>query len=277
MYNAMIKLRFLPGPRVTSSLWHNLMLTLEEYEKLNPHCELTHNGVNVVYATPTAFTKWRVDSLFQKEPITIDWIAGFGPGEVLVDVGANVGMYTVWAAKTRGTRVFAFEPEAQNYALLNRNIALNNLGERVKAYCLALSDQAGYSELHLSSLQIGGSCHSLGERVDFKHQPMNPVFSQGCVAARLDDLVAAGVVPPPDHIKIDVDGFEPKVIAGAARVLREHKVRTLLIEVNQNLPDHMQMVTELTGLGFSYDREQVAAAERKSGAFKGVAEYVFRR
>lgn len=253
------------------------MLTLEQYEKLNPRCELTHNGVSVFYATPNNMTRWRVDSLFTKEPCTIDWIAGFAAGEVLVDIGANVGMYSVWAAKTRGARVYAFEPEAQNYALLNRNIALNDLGALVRAYCLALSDANGYSELHLSELKIGGSCHSLGEQVDFRHQPMRPVFSQGCIAARLDDLVGSDVVPPPDYIKIDVDGFEPKVIAGAATLLRSGKVRSLLIEVNQNLPDHMLMVEELAALGYAYDPAQVAAAERTSGAFKGCAEYVFRR
>ncbi len=253
------------------------MLTLEDYEKLNPRCEIVRDGVRVLYAAPTVFTKWRVDSLFEKEPVTIDWIASFAPGEVLADVGANVGMYSIWAAKTRGSRVLAFEPEAQNYALLNRNIVMNDLGDRIKAYCLALSDQAGYSELHLSDLRVGGSCHSLGERVDFAHRPMNPAFSQGCIAAQLDDLVSAGVMPTPDHIKIDVDGFEPKVIAGARRVLADRKVRSLLIETNQNLPDHLQMVAELESLGFRYDSAQVAAAERKSGAFKGVAEYVFRR
>jgi FkbM family methyltransferase len=253
------------------------MLTLEEYEKLNPHCELTHDGVRVVYATPSTATKWRVDTLFEKEPITIQWIAGFAANEVLVDIGANVGMYTIWAAKTRGVRVFAFEPEAQNYALLNRNIVLNGLGEQVKAYCLGLSDQAGYSELHLSDLSIGGSCHSLGERVDFKHEPMHPVFSQGCISARLDDLVTAGVVPVPDHIKIDVDGIEHKIIAGARGVLADRKVRSLLIETNQNLADHRQMVKEVESLGYRYDPAQVAAAERKSGSFKGVAEYVFKR
>lgn len=253
------------------------MLTLEEYEKLNPRCELMHDGVKVIYATPSSSTKWRVDSLFQKEPVTIDWIAAFAPDETLVDIGANVGMYTIWAAKTRGTRVYAFEPEAQNYALLNRNIVLNELGNQIKAYCVALSDHAGFSELHLSGLGVGGSCHSLGERVDFAHRPMNPAFSQGCVAARLDDLVATGVVPTPDHIKLDVDGFEPKVIAGARGVLADRKVRSLLIETNQNLADHLQMVAGLEALGFRYDPAQVAAAERRSGAFKGVAEYVFRR
>lgn len=253
------------------------MLTLEEYEKLNPRCELEHHGVRVVYATPSASTKWRVDSLFTKEPVTIRWIAEFAAGDVLVDVGANVGMYTVWAAKTQGARVFAFEPEAQNYALLNRNIALNDLADRVTAYCLALSDRAGYSELHLSSLQVGGSCHSFAERVDFAHRPMQPVFSQGCIAARLDDLVASGVVPAPAYIKIDVDGFEPKVIAGARQQLREGPVRSLLIEVNRNLPDHLEMVAQLESLGFRYDPAQVAEAERRSGTFKGVAEYVFQR
>lgn len=253
------------------------MLTLEEYEQLNPRCELVHNGVKVVYATPSSYTRWRVDSLFQKEPVTIDWIATFAPHEVLVDIGANVGMYTVWAAKTRGTRVYAFEPEAQNYALLNRNIQLNGLGNQVKAYCVALSDEAGYSELHLSDLRVGGSCHSLGARVDFAHQPMHPVFSQGCVAARLDDLVAAGVVPQPHYIKIDVDGFEPKVVAGARDVLKNPGLRSLLVETNQNLADHLQMVSELEALEFRYDPAQVRAAERKDGTFKGVAEYVFRR
>ena len=253
------------------------MLTLQEYEKLNPRCEIEHEGVRVVYAVPTTATKWRVDTLFEKEPCTIQWIASFPAGSVLVDIGANVGMYSIWAAKTRGASVYAFEPESQNYALLNRNISINDLGDTVKAYCVALSDERGYSELHLSDFQPGGSCHSLGERVDFAHRPMRPVYSQGCVADRLDDLVAAGIVRVPDFIKIDVDGFEPKVIAGARRTIADPKLRSMLIETNQNLPDHVQMVAELESMGFRYDAAQVAAAERKSGAFKGVAEYVFWR
>ena len=253
------------------------MPTLEDYEKLMPTCFVAHEGVQIGWHTPSMHLKWRVDSLFTKEPCTIDWIAGMGRGEVLVDVGANVGMYTVWAAKTRGLRVYAFEPEAQNYGLLNRNIVLNGLGGSVKAYCVALSDQAGFSELHLSEFRAGGSCHSLGEQVDFKHQPARPAFSQGCISARLDDLVRDGVVPAPQHIKIDVDGFEPKVIAGAAEVLRGGKVRSLLVEVNRNLPDHLQMVAELGALGFVHDPAQVARAERRQGTFKGCAEYVFQR
>ena len=253
------------------------MLTLEEYEKLVPRARITHDGVEVTYHTPSAFLKWRVDSLFTKEPCTIEWIAGFKQGEVLVDVGANVGMYSVWAAKTRGVRVYAFEPEAQNYGLLNRNLVLNSLGEQVKAYCLALSDRAGFGELHLATLDAGGSCHSYGERVDFKHEPMQPRFSQACISARLDDLVRDGIVPQPDHLKIDVDGFEPKVIAGAQQVLQSSRLKSMLVEVNQNLADHREMVAALNAMGFRHDAAQVARAERKQGPFKGCAEYVFRR
>ncbi len=253
------------------------MITLEEYEKLNPRTELKFGDIAVAYVTPNTFTKWRVDSLFEKEPITLEWISGFSADDVLVDVGANVGMYTIWAAKTRAARVFAFEPESQNYALLNRNILLNGLENLVSAYCLAISDQAGLSQLHLSQFGAGGSCHSLGEQVDFRHQPMKPAFSQGCVSAPLDELVASGVVPEPDHIKIDVDGFEPKVITGAKKIIEGGKLRSLLIEVNQNLADHMEMVAFLNARGFKHDAAQVAAAERKSGAFKGCAEYVFKR
>jgi FkbM family methyltransferase len=252
-------------------------ITLDEYEKFNPHMQLKVGEHTVRYVTPNQATKWRVETLFKKEPITIEWIAGFNPDDVLVDVGANVGMYTVWAAITRGVRVFAFEPESQNFALLNRNLYLNELGDQVSAYCLAMSDTAGLSQLHLSQFMAGGSCHSLGEKVDFKHDPATPAFSQGCVSARLDDLVASGVVAEPHHIKIDVDGFEPKVIAGARKIITGSKLRSLLIEVNQNLSDHQQMVAELNALGYRHDPAQAAAAERKSGAFKGCAEYVFKR
>jgi FkbM family methyltransferase len=253
------------------------VISLEEYEKLNPRTEFKLGEISVQYVTPNTATRWRVDTLLEKEPITIEWIAGFARDNVLIDVGANVGMYTIWAARSRGVRVYAFEPEAQNFALLNRNILLNDLGNLVNAYCVAMSNVAGLSQLHLSQFMAGGSCHSLGEKVDFKHAPMQPVYSQGCVSARLDDLVASGEIAEPDHIKIDVDGFEPKVIAGARRILEGARLRSLLIEVNQNLDDHQRMVAELNALGYRHDPLQAAAAERKSGPFKGCAEYVFKR
>lgn len=251
--------------------------SVQEYERLVPHAEIFHGGVKMTFSTPNSFTLWRVQTIFEKEPWTLEWIAGFETAAILVDCGANVGMYTIWAAATRNARVYAFEPEAQNYATLNRNIVANNLADRVSAYCVGLSDTSGLSTLHLAQLQAGGSCHALGEALDFEHKPLNAVFKQGSVAATLDELVASGAIPIPDHIKIDVDGFEPKVLAGARATLAQPDVESLLIEVNQNLDDHREMVRELNAMGFLHDAEQVARAERKEGGFKGVAEHIFRR
>jgi len=238
---------------------------------------LEHEGKSVIFLTPNTRALWRVETLFTKEPDTIEWIAAFAPDDVLVDIGANVGMYTIWAAKTRGARVFAFEPEAQNYALLNRNVLANGLNDLVRAYCVALSDASGFDALYLSDLGVGGSCHSYGAALDFNNQPRAAPFAQGSVAVTLDEMVERGAVPVPQHVKIDVDGLEHKVIAGARQTLANAAVRSVLIEINTNLDEHWELVDIMLGLGFDYSQEQVARAQRSEGTFKGVGNYVFHR
>ena len=251
--------------------------TLEQYESLTPVQTVREGGVEAVYSTPTTFTKWRVDTLFAKEPDTIEWIRGFQPGEVLVDIGANVGMYTIWAAKTRGVRVYAFEPESQNYALLYRNIVLNDLSRQVVAYCAAVSDEMLFSLLHLSVFQVGGSCHSFGEKVDFKLERRESNTSQGSISTTLDYLVENGVVPVPDHIQIDVDGLEHKVLAGGRKVLADRRLKSVLVEINTNLDLHRKIIADMRALGFDYSQEQVARSLRSEGAFTGVGNHVFTR
>ncbi len=252
-------------------------MELADYELLNPRCEIDWGGKTVVFATPNRVTRLRVETLFTKEPCTLEWLGALAPDDILADVGANVGMYSIWAAAQRGARVFAFEPESQNYALLNRNIALNGLQDRVRAYCLALSDRAAWSELYVSNLYPGSSLHSFGEQLDFRLQPRPAAFSQGCVSATLDALVAGGALPQPTHLKIDVDGLEHLVVAGARAVLRDPRLRLVQVEINQNLAEHRAIVDALAAGGWRFDPAQVAAAERTQGDFKGLAEYVFRR
>ena len=252
-------------------------LTIEQYEKLQPLASVEHEGVHMRFSTPNSVTLWRVQTIREKEPWTLEWLAGFEAGEIFLDCGANVGMYSIWAAATRHVRVYAFEPESQNYALLNKNIVLNALGDRVSAFCMGLSDVSGLSALHMADLRSGASCHAVGEALDFKHEPLKTRYSQGCVVGRLDELVRTGAVPVPDHIKIDVDGFEPKVIAGARETLALPDVQSLLIEINQNLEDHRAMIRQLNEMGFNHDPAQVGRAERRAGTFEGVAEFIFRR
>jgi len=252
-------------------------MKLEDYERLHPNAAVEFGGRRIVFNTPNRATAWRVDTLLTKEPDTIAWIAGFDEGDVLLDIGANVGMYTVLAAITRGAKVFAFEPESQNYALLNRNIHDNGLAGRVVAFCTALSDTVGFDRLYLSEFMSGGSCHSFGESIDFRGEALKSPFVQGCFSTTVDALVAQGVMPVPMHVKIDVDGIEPKVIAGARETLKDRRVRSLLIEINTNIDSHWEIIDWMLEAGFDYDSRQADAGRRGEGAFEGVGNYVFRR
>lgn len=221
------------------------------------------------FLTPNKITKKRKASLYTKEPDTIAWLLGLSG--ILYDIGANVGMYTVFAA-SRGVRVYAFEPEAQNYALLNKNIIENGL-TNVTAYNLALNEsmEPVFSELNLSNTEVGASLHAFGENKNYKLEEFDPVFKQGCMGIALD--VIAEELPKPDHIKIDVDGFEHLVVYGGMRTIRQAK--SVLIEINRNLPEHVDIVKWMLENGFKYDQKQADAALRTMGPMKGVGNYIF--
>lgn len=142
---------------------------------------------------------------------------------------------------------------------------------------MGLSHQNGLFDLHMADLRIRGSNHAVGDALNFTYRPLQAKFTPGCVAGRLDDLVKTNAVPVPAHIKIHVDEFEPGVIEGARETLMDRRVKSLLIETNQNLQEHCEMVKELNVMEFLHDPAQVRRVERKSGDFEGVAEYAFKR
>lgn len=213
---------------------------------------------------------WRIESLFTKEPATTVWLAELEPEDVLWDVGANIGLYSLLAC-ARGARVLAFEPESQNYAALNQLVAMNRLP--IQPYCVALGHKNAFSTLFLSKLQLGGSCHSLGEEVGFNLQPRVAAHRQPVLSARADWLLSSGF-PQPTHVKIDVDGFEYYVVEGFGDCLQA--VRSLIIETNPALPEHLGMMDSLRE-HFFYDHAQFAAAQRPEGTFKGVGECIWTR
>ena len=75
----------------------------------------------------------------------------------------------------------------------------------------------------------------------------------------------------------NVFDYRLQIVNLARTTLRNPAVKSLLVETNRNLEDHLAMVGEIEALGFRHDPAQVSRAERKSGTFKGVAEYVFKR
>jgi len=255
----------------------DLSTLVDTYENDVPLVEAALGQFTLRYYAPNRMCLARVQTLLSKEPDTIAWLSSIPEGASLLDVGANVGMYSIFAAVTRGARVFAFEPEAQNFALLCRNIAANNLNGRVSAWCAAVSDKSGFDQIFLSDISTGASCHSLGESVDFHLRPTGPRFVQGSYATTIDALVAGGVIDTPAYIKVDVDGFDHKVIHGAHATLRDPRVKSVIVELNSSLAEHREITGLMTSLGFTFDPAQVARAQRQTGAFKGVGEHVFRR
>ena len=238
-----------------------------------------HQGTTLEYTTPNDVTKWRVDSFHTKEPETIKWLSSICDSDVLFDVGANVGMYSIFAAKICGASVYAFEPESQNFSLLCKNIVLNNLQELISPLCSAISDSLSVSSLNLSRFDWdgGGSCHSFGEEVGFDLKPRKSPFKQLVLGLGLDQLIDQFNLPTPTHLKIDVDGFEHKVIAGASKLLKDRRLKSICIELNTNLREHLDVIDYLISNGFFYRSSQVKSSMRAEGSFKGCSEFIFNR
>lgn len=171
----------------------------------------------------------RVRTLFTKEPETIEWIDTFKPGCTFWDIGANIGLYSIYAA-ARGCKVLAFEPSAANYFLLNRNIEANTMDDRVSAYCLAFSEGNTLDVLNMRNTGLGGALSSFGVTVDESGKQFTPSFRQGMIGYSIDEFRKRYGLPCPDHIKIDVDGIEDSIVYGAGQTLSS--VQSVSIELD---------------------------------------------
>ncbi|MCL6697304.1 FkbM family methyltransferase [Sphingomonas sp. NSE70-1] len=226
--------------------------------------EVEHGGRTMRFATTGSSSVKRLRSLFSKEPITLAWIDSFVEGETLFDIGANVGMYTIYAAIMRKAGVYAFEPEALNFAELNKNIFLNGLHHQVLAYGLALSDVDKTDRLLLSDFGLGISHHDFEENSWTEDKQFAPDWKvskddrrpQGCIGRKLDTLIADGL-PFPDHIKIDVDGLEHRVVAGMLETLADPRLQTVLIEINFDNPKNLEIIDRIVELGWRYSWDQL--------------------
>ena len=139
------------------------------------------------------------------------------PGDVVLDIGANIGAYTLYAAKARSVPVVAFEPNPFSYRVLVHNFHLNAITDRVLPLCLA----AG-----------GPDENGIGRQV---------------LAFRLDDLAAIEGIPAPTHVKIDGDGIEAAILEGAKSLLSGPGVKSVLIEMLTHDDAAQARITSLLG------------------------------
>ena len=195
-----------------------------------------------------------------KEPFTIEWIHdSIGQGDVLYDIGANVGAYSLVAAKKPdgGARVVAFEPSYATVATLCANVVLNEVAGQVTPVPVALSSVTGMTVLGLRNLEPGAARHVLGPGASGD----GPVrYEQPVMTFRLDDVVNLLHLPPPTHIKLDVDGGELAVLEGASCTLSSQALRSMLVEVATPASDAVTGMLERHG--FRLDSKVVSTTRR---------------
>ncbi|NDF13434.1 MAG: FkbM family methyltransferase, partial [Proteobacteria bacterium] len=180
-----------------------------------------YGDVDMVFASPNALTQYRAASFSSKEPETLTWLEGIPSDAVLWDVGANVGLYSVYAAKRNNARVFAFEPSFFNLELLARNVFLNELQERVTVVPVALSNVLGPSLFKMSSTSWGGALSTFGQDFDQHGGKLNSIFEYQTMGMTMDVAVRLLGILPPRFIKIDVDGIEHFILSGGTTVLKQ--------------------------------------------------------
>jgi FkbM family methyltransferase len=175
------------------------------------------------------------------------------PGGVVYDCGANLGLYARFLVGTLGAgRVVAFEPSPDNRRFLAANLALGGIADRVTVLPMALADEDGMAEFQVDDVQtssgtlskVTGGMASEGRR----NLRLAPLTDQ-VLCRRLDTVVAEEKLPPPDVIKIDVEGAEALLLRGAAGLLRGRRP-DLVVELHGAEPARA-VLSLLHGFGYA--------------------------
>lgn len=191
-----------------------------------------HEGIDIILSTPNTLNEFRASSFSVKEPETLEWIDKIPFGSIVWDIGANVGLYSCYAAKKRGCRVFSFEPSIFNLELLARNIFNNQLQDLITIVPLPLSESLNINKLNMSSTEWGGALSTFGHEFGHDGEKMSKVFEFSTIGISMVDAVKLLNIPQPDYIKLDVDGIEHLILKGGGSVLQN--VKGILIEINDD-------------------------------------------
>ncbi|MEK7509965.1 MAG: FkbM family methyltransferase [Patescibacteria group bacterium] len=136
------------------------------------------------------------------------------PNAVLIDIGANIGVYALYACQSPGVRVYAYEPMPENFSLLKENIARNGLEDRISPYPYAVSGRREKRRLYLGESPL----HSF---LPIHESPFHAQFSPGKISAQkfievecipLDEVFESNGILRCDLLKIDCEGAEYDIL-----------------------------------------------------------------
>jgi FkbM family methyltransferase len=170
-------------------------------------------------------TKFRYETFFFKEPETLTWINEMEPGAVFWDVGANIGLYTLYFMKVNPQgKVTAFEPHPANLYSLMENASKNGLCDgRLTIIPNPIYNENKMVNFTFNSIAIGDSNHTILENQSSESIRLPSVT--------LKSLRADGL-PAPNYLKIDVDGNELQILEAATEILTDKTLKGALVEVD---------------------------------------------
>jgi FkbM family methyltransferase len=211
----------------------------------------------------------------EKEPDLVHFLDRLPKETIFWDVGANVGFFSIYAAK-RGMRVLAFEPDQLTCGVLNRNIFLNGVSDRCIALPIALNDSDVIDVLSMKEFLPANAYNTFGRQTNEYGRDFVPVFSQGSVGLTGDGIrlgTSLAGLAQPSFVKIDVDGNELKVVAGMKQKLSN--ARFVCIELSKEHPETVETVGILSSLGFrKIDGDSLNDSKREEG---GIRNHYFER
>ncbi|MEW6319633.1 MAG: FkbM family methyltransferase [Acidobacteriota bacterium] len=222
-----------------------------ESNRVEAVVELDYKPVRIIIrGTSNEERLWRARSCW-KEPWTVEWLErNIREGSVLYDIGANVGTFTLIAAcRQPAATVVAFEPGYASYAHLCENLVLNGCTRNVIPVPLPLWSDSTLLGMRYRSLAPGQSRHTLRAGAPASGACADGRYDQPMFGVKLDDLVRQYGLPQPTAIKLDVDGAEQEVLAGAAGVIRNASLETMLVEFDASVGDSVRET--LAAAGFS--------------------------
>ena len=239
-------------------------------------CEIVARGVTLRLTASNPRLRLWAERFEEIEPEFLDYIDALPEGVVLYDAGASIGHFALYAAIKRGARVYAFEPEAQNFGALELNHHLNrsSLKAPFSSFNVALSDRRGIGKLFTRVYGAGEHVKILDvpETRD-THENFDPEHVQTVLTLTLDELVYDFGLPVPGALKIDVDGAEIPLLHGARRVLDDRTLQSVFIELAQDAASETALLEDA---GFRLARRDPVV--RMSGGFyDGLYNCVFSR
>ena len=269
--NIIIRLIYTLGKTIIGRFVENVLIE----EAMKKITTVNHRGCSLYFTTPNPLTRWRAETYSTKEPETLEWIDQMAEGQILWDVGANVGLYAIYAAKHRKLNVFGFEPSVFNLELLGRNCALNCVSSNLTIIPLALSDKTGTNYMKHIEPTWGGALSSFGADFGDDGKRFTSSIEYAILGLSADDIIAKKLLPQPDHIKIDVDGIEHLILSGAKKTLRS--VQSVLVEVNDEFTEQAVAISGvLEAAGLKLVTKQMSIFT-KSGGDKSIYNQIWYR